>query len=104
MGIILKVTPEVLERMADDIGRQITDIQNQFRTVDEKIGATRSFWEGDASDSHMNQYDALKDEIADAVKRLKSHPVNLLQMAGLYEENEERLKGEAQSLSADVIV
>lgn len=104
MGIILKVTPEVLTRMADDIEKQISDIKNQFDAIDTEINRTRSYWEGDASDSHKNQYDSLKDEINEAVKNLKNHPVNLLQMAGLYTETEENLEAAAQSLSADVIV
>lgn len=104
MGIVLKVTPEVLTRMADDIEKQISDIQNQFDSVDTEINKTRSYWEGDASDTHKAQYDSLKDEISEAVTRLKSQPVNLLKMAGLYEETESSAEEAAQSLSADVIV
>lgn len=104
MGIVLKVTPEVLTRMADDVEKQIVDIQNQFDSIDTDINKTKSYWEGDASDTHKTQYDSLKDEISEAVKRLKSQPVNLLKMAGLYEETEDHAEETAQSLSADVII
>lgn len=104
MGIVLKVTPDVLVSMADDIERQIQDIQNQFSSIDADINQTRSYWEGEASDTHKSQYDSMKGDIDEAVKRLKNHPVNLLQMAGLYRENESNLESVAQSLSADVIV
>ena len=104
MAIILKVTPEVLTRMAGDIEKQIQDISNQFNMIESDISQTRSYWEGEASDTHKSQYDSLKDDINEAVKRLRSNPVNLLQMAGLYTETETQMEAAAQSLSSDVIV
>ena len=52
MGITLKVTPEVLTRMAEDIGKEIDDIQKQFDSIDSEVARTLVYWEGDASDSH----------------------------------------------------
>ena len=104
MGIKLKVTPEVLKSMSREIEKQIEDISNQFSMIESDINGTRSFWEGDASDAHKNQYESLKDDIHEAVNRLKNHPVNLLQMAGLYTETETNIEAAAQSLSEDVIV
>ena len=104
MGIVLKVTPDVLTKMADDIDSQIQDIQAQFDLIDTEIRRTGSCWEGDASDAHRSKYDALKDEIYEALNHLKNHPVNLLQMAGLYEKTESDLQEAAQSLQEDVIV
>ena len=104
MAIVLKVTPEVLTRMASDIEKQVHDISNQFNMIESDISRTRSFWEGEASDTHKSQYDSLKDDINEAVKRLGSNPVNLLQMAGLYTETETQVEAVSQSLSSDVIV
>lgn len=104
MGIVLKVTPDVLTRMADDIEKQIQDVENQFNSIETDIDRTRSYWEGDASDTHKAQYDSLKEEINESVKRLKSNPKNLMQMAGLYSQTESELEAVAQSLQADVIV
>ncbi len=105
MGIVLKVTPEVLKRMAGEIEKEIGDISSQFSLIDADISRTRSYWEGEASDAHKSQYDGLKDEIHEAVSRLKSNPVNLLQMAGLYSETESDLQAVVQqTLSEDVIV
>ncbi len=104
MAIILKVTPESLSKMADEIESQLSDIQNQFTEVESEIHKTRAFWEGDASDGHQTQYESLKDEIGESISRLKNHPVNLLRMAGLYTETELAAKETSQILSADVIV
>lgn len=104
MGIVLKVTPEVLTKMAEELQKQIDDIKLQFDVIDTEINRTRSFWEGDASDTHKNQYDALKDGIEESVRRLKNHPVNLLEMAGVYKETEAEAAAVTQSLLTDVIV
>lgn len=104
MAIVLKVTPEELNKAAGEIETQIKDIENQFAGVDTEISRTRSYWEGEASDSHKAQYDALKDEINEAVNRLKNHPVNLLRMAGIYQETETNVTEAAESLPQDVIV
>ena len=104
MGIVLKVTPDILIRTSEDIEKQISDIQNQFHSIETEINRTRLFWEGDACDTHKNSYDSLKDEINEAVQRLKNHPRNLLQMAGLYSETEARLEEVALSLDENVIV
>ena len=104
MAIVLKVTPDILTRMARDIEKEIQDISNQFNMIESDIYRTRSYWEGEASDTHKSQYDSLKDDINEAVKRLADNPVNLLQMAGLYTETETEMEAVAQSLSSDVIV
>ncbi len=104
MGIVLKVTPETLLSMSDNIEKQINDLQKQFRAIHTDIGRTQSFWEGEASNRHKSQYDELKDDIDEAIKHLKDHPVNLLRMADLYKTTETQVKLTAQALSADVIV
>lgn len=104
MGIVLKVTPNVLVRMANDIEKRIADVENLFGQMDSEISRTRFFWEGEASDLHSSQYEALKGEIGETTKRLSSHPQNLLTMAGLYSETETNAVAAAQSLKADVII
>ena len=104
MDIYLKVSPQVLQSAAGSIQEQIRDISQQFEQIRAEITQTRSFWEGAAGDSHQSQYDRLQEDIREAVSRLKQHPVNLLQMAGLYSETESNMQAEAQSLQEDVIV
>ena len=45
MGIVLKVTPEELIRMATDVETQLKTIKNQFDQMNSDISRTRSFWE-----------------------------------------------------------
>lgn len=104
MAIVLKVTPEVLTQMAQDIESRIGNIKNQFAEIDNDITRTLTYWEGDASEVHKKQYDAMKGDIETSVKRLGEQPADLLQMAGIYTKTESELETVVQSLSADVIV
>lgn len=104
MAITLKVTPEILTKTATDIDAELDKIKQQFDAIDEAVRQTRSYWEGNASDTHKQQYEAMQGDIENSVKRLKSQPKKLLQMAGLYSQTESELEAAAQTLSADVIV
>lgn len=104
MGIVLKVTPEILTRMAQDIEKEIDNIKKQFDGIDSDISRTLTYWEGDACDSHKKQYDAIKDDIATSINRLREQPKDLLEMAGIYTQTEAEQEAVAQTLSADVIV
>ena len=104
MGIVLKVEPDALIRMAGDIEKQLKDMKTQFGELQSDINRTRSFWEGEASDTHKSQYDALDPEIQNALDRLQKRPEELLKMAGLYNEVEDAAKEAAMSLLEDVII
>ena len=104
MGIVLKVTPEELIRMATDVETQLKTIKNQFDQMNSDISRTRSFCEGEASDTHKSQYDALAPEIQKALSRLEKRPTELLKMADLYKSTESAATEAAMTLSEDVIV
>lgn len=104
MGIVLKVTPETLVSMANDIEKKISDLQKHFQEIHTDINRTQAFWEGEAGNQHRTQYEEMKGDIDEAIKRMKSRPVSLLQMADLYKETEIQVTGAAQALQADVIV
>lgn len=104
MGIILKVTPEKLKSTATDVEQQLKQVSDQLKQIGQDIRRTRGFWEGDASNTHMKQYDALEPEIQEILTKLQKRPTELLKMAELYEETETQAKEAALSLSDDVIV
>ena len=95
MGIVLKVTPEELIRMATDVETQLKTIKNQFDQMNSDISRTRSFWDGEASDTHKSQK---------ARSRLEKRPTELLKMADLYKSTESAATEAAMTLSEDVIV
>lgn len=104
MGIVLKVTPEELIKMAGDIESQLKNMQTQFREIQSEINKTHSFWEGDACDVHKSQYDAAVPTIQEAMEGLLKRPGELLKMAGIYVNTEDEAQETAMTLSEDVIV
>lgn len=104
MGIILKVTPDKLINTASDIESQLKDVNEQLKQIGQDIRRTRGFWEGDASATHMKQYEALEPEIQEIITKLLKRPSELLKMANLYSETETEAKETAMSLADDVIV
>lgn len=104
MGIILKVEPDKLKNTATDIEQQLKNVDNQLKQIGQDIRRTRGFWEGDASDTHMKQYEALEPGIQEIIAKLQKRPTELLKMAQLYSETETQAKEAAMSLVDDVIV
>lgn len=104
MGIILKVEPDKLKSTATDIEQQLKNVDNQLKQIGQDIRRTRGFWEGDASDNHMKQYEALEPGIQEIIAKLQKRPTELLKMAQLYSETETQAKEAAMSLVDDVIV
>ena len=103
MGIVLKVTPETLEKMSGDIQNKIQQIKSQFHEIESEINLL-GYWEGNASEVHKKQFDTLKPEMQEALDRLQRRPEELLKMAGLYQTTENTSKEATMSLSEDVII
>ena len=104
MGIVLKVTPETLEKMSGDIQNKIQQIKSQFHEIESEINRTPEYWEGNASEVRKKQFDTLKPEMQEALDRLQRRPEELLKMAGLYQTTENTSKEATMSLSEDVII
>ncbi|MBO5373337.1 MAG: WXG100 family type VII secretion target [Lachnospiraceae bacterium] len=102
--IHLKVAPDKLHSKADEISRQINQIQADWNNLSEIIKKTKSYWKGDASDLHQKYRDECEKEMLEILKRLKEHPTDLLKMAGIYEEAEDKAIQLAQSLPDEVIL
>ena len=85
----LRVTPEVLKQRADEFSTMVANIQTHFEQIEETSSQTRGYWLGDAGDRDREGYASYKEDIAFVLKRLKEHPVDLLKMAGIYEEREQ---------------
>lgn len=104
MEITLKVKPEVLKNKANSITSSIETIEKDFKEIEEVIQGTKKYWEGDASDTHQKQFSTINKEVPEIIKRLKEHPKDLLQMAGLYEAAENANQQLANALPGNVLV
>lgn len=102
-SITLKVTPEELKKKSDEISKEISAIETDFGKIEQLVIGTKKYWEGEASDQHIKSFNKMKDDLKTIIKRLKEHPKDLQEMAGVYEETEQSIKQIASALPVDVL-
>ena len=87
--VSLRVTPEELRNVADEITAEVQSIKTCLRNINSEVTSTQSYWHGDASEKHISNYQEMKPNIDAIVGELETAPSDLLEIAGLYEETEE---------------
>lgn len=102
-GITLQVDPEVLKRKSADITNKIGEIERAFGGIESRINATKGFWTGDSSERYQRYFKDIKPDMEKVIQRLKEHPKDLLEMAGLYEKGESVASEVSMALPVDVI-
>lgn len=98
----IKVSPEVMIQQADAIKGSINVIRQQFSAIEERVRHSSGYWEGEASSLHTTQFASIKETCEDVSQRLSEHPDDLLKMAGLYAESENKSAEEANSLMSNI--
>ncbi len=99
----LKVTPDQLKSKSQEIQKEISAIEADFQKIDDYVTGTKKYWEGEASNTHIKSYNKMKDDFKTIVKRLKEHPKDLEQMAGVYESAESTIQSIATALPTDIL-
>lgn len=103
-GFILKVSTAELKQKSNEITGQINKIESCWKQIDEIISKSKSYWVGEASDDHQKYRKEVSEDARKVIKRLREHPEDLLKMAGVYEEAEQKAVALAQALPDDVII
>ena len=103
MAMTIRVNPSVLENKSRDISGQIDKIDSALKAINEQITSSKTYWEGEASNTHQRNYKSLQDEINNVIKELRAHPRALLTMAGIFTKVESEAKEQVSTLSSDVI-
>lgn len=104
MSITLKVTPALLKTKATETETDIRSLESEYNSIQDIISRTAGYWVGIAGDKARSEFDSQKEEIQNVLRRFKEHPVDLLVMAGVYEEAERSVLSQNQSLVTDVII
>ena len=104
MDITLRVKPEALRTKSAEFTRIIDDIEKRFQRIMDISGKTRGYWIGAAGDKDRQGYSSYQTDISFIMKRLREHPVDLLQQAGIYEEAERKAATRNAALKTDTIV
>jgi len=103
-SIQLRVDPNVLRQKAEEFQTLIQSIQRTFEQVQQTASHTLGYWRGEAGDRCREGYRSYEDDIQYILGRLKEHPKDLLQMAGLYEQTESHVVRIGEQLKVDQIV
>lgn len=103
MEIHLKVAPDELKDKAGEITRQIQAMEKNWNGLREIVNGSQAYWEGNAGDQHRKLVRDNEDDVQTLLKRLKEHPRDLLEMAGIYIRTEEKAVQTAATLPGDII-
>ncbi len=85
----LGVTPELLKAKASEVDADIKNMESNIKGVAAQIDQMSHYWKGEAGDLQRKQFNDDKEELDKMIHRLKTYPVRLLQIAGIYESGEE---------------
>lgn len=103
MDIQLKVNPTELKNKSSEITGLIENIVRQYEEIKTICSKSATYWESDAAEAFRNYIASIDGDMQEVIKRLGEHPNDLLNMAGLYEQNEINLIEIAEMLPTDVI-
>lgn len=102
-NVEFRVTTEALKQQANEVSTRVTRVQDLFSELRRTIQNTRSYWIGEAGNLYRQRYEERQDELDEMFRRLKEHPRDLLQIAGVYEEGERQVLEIINDLSTNAI-
>ena len=97
--IEIKVTPDVLEKKAQEVTTAINKMERCFDQVQNLVARTRYYWVGQAGEIHRE----LVTDMEQIIKRLKDHPDNLRKIAGTYRVTESEQTEQSMAMSSNLI-
>ena len=100
----LKVSPDELRQKATEIEGQIANAEKNWNSLCEAVNASKRYWEGEAADYGRKLLEESEKEVLAAFGRLKGHPTNLLEMAGIYIDAEAKAAEIINSLPENAIL
>lgn len=102
--IRIKVTPEELVSISNEVESQIKSMKKQFEKIDEIVSASSNYWTGDGQIAYIQSFHAENDTIQDGLKKFLDNVTMLRTIAGVYTATEAKAIETANTLSCDVIV
>ena len=103
-GFVLRVTPEVLQQKAGEFTNIVNTINRCLNHVEDIASRTKGYWQGEAGTQDRESYASYKEDIQFIIRRLKEHPTDMLTMAGIYSETEQKITETHAVLQTNLIV
>ncbi len=99
--LALGVNTDELRAQAQQVEATVESVQAQLVTA-LRILAQTSYWRGEAANLHHDDMASRSEEIQAMIQRLKTYPVDIRRMAGLYDEAEQENLGMSNQLTSDI--
>lgn len=103
MANIIRVTPEKLNSTAGEIKNIQSNVQNITNQMTQIVQGMSSSWTGDASQTYINRFNGLNDDMAKISSMLNEHVNDLQQMSSTYQQAEQTAASIGSALASDVI-
>lgn len=100
----IKVNPDVLRAKASSTEGKIGELKAVFDALETTVNKTKTYWNGEAAESHREFYEKQKPDIETLFKRLAEEVSDLNQMASVYSTTEQEVKEISSELPSDVII
>lgn len=98
-----KVETSALKEQSTEVTNRINAVVRLFDELAQTIQNTHSYWIGEAGDLYRRSYEERKDQLNEMFRRLREHPRDLLQIAGVYETGEQANTEAFTALQTDAI-
>ena len=68
-GVTLKVAPSVLKTQSDVVSSEVRNLEQSWRQIESTIKKTSGYWEGEASNRHLEYYHDIQDDGETIIRR-----------------------------------
>ena len=103
-GITILVDTEELKTVSESVRQYVGEMQAAYDSLGRAVTAMGEYWIGEASEKERQAFFSQKDNIEGAMRRLSEYPVDLMTMAGVYEEHEDSNAEIPGGLFGDVLL
>lgn len=103
MGVSFRVQPEVLDAKAQEVTKEINQMEVLLQNIQKTVSATKHYWIGEAGNIHRAAFQSQKDDIEEMLKRLKEHPEDLRKIAGTYRATEKMVENTFSQMPSNLI-
>ena len=99
----IKTSTGALQEKATDISKKIANIERAFNGIGSVVNSSCSYWDGDSGEAYRRYFREVQADMNEVLDRLKKHPRNMLNMAGMYERSEEQAVEKMDTLNNGLI-
>lgn len=99
----VRVSSEEMMKQADEVDRLVNTMSARFEEIRQYMDATGGHWLGVGGDTHRKLYQSQMEDLTNILRRLREHPKDLREMAGIYVAAERKNVSAALALPTNVI-